>query len=267
MQLIIPYLAYWKPVLEIFLLWYFIYMVFLFIKGTRTEQLLKGIIIIVAIIITTKQLGLETIEWVLTRLLPISVIALLIIFQPEMRRGLERLGQFGMHRGALEVIEEISRAALKLSKQKTGALIAIERQVGLKTYIETGVPIDSKVSEELITSIFMPQTVLHDGAIIIRSGRIVAAGCLLPLTPDMRGLSRSLGMRHRAAMGLSEDTDAVCVVVSEENGAISVSAGGKLTRNLDENNLVLVLRGLCYRPRPRRKWNEGPISRFLTKHV
>lgn len=245
-------LPYWKIILEIAILWYVIYMVLLFIKGTRTEQLLKGLLIIGLIFIVTQQLKLGVINWVLTRLFPISVIALLIIFQPELRRGLMRLGQFGIYQEDIEVIEEISRAAESLSKRKNGALIAIEREVGLKTYIESGLYIDSKVTSEVITSIFTPQAPLHDGAMIVQHGRIVAAGCLLPLSQE-EALPKGLGTRHRAAVGLTEETDAVCVVVSEETGVISVSTGGKLVRNLDEASLAKVLKDIFHKPKRKRE--------------
>ena len=173
-------LTHWKIALEILILWYVIYTMLLFIKGTRTEQLLKGLVIIGIIFVMTEQLRLEAINWVMTRLFPISIIALVIIFQPELRRGLARLGQFGRYQEEIEVIEEIVRAAAALSKRKIGALIAVEREVGLKTYIESGVTVDSKVAEDLIVSIFMPQAPLHDGAMIIQRDRIAAAGCLLP---------------------------------------------------------------------------------------
>jgi len=240
-------LQYWKIIIEITFLWYFIYMALLFIKGTRTEQLLKGIITIVIIFIITQQFKLEAINWVLTRLFPISVIALLVIFQPELRRGLARLGQFGMFREDIEVIEEISKAAIDLANRRIGALIAIEREVGLKTYIETGVVIDSRVTRELIISILTPKSPLHDGAIIIRRDRLVAAGCVLPLAHDLKGLSKHIGTRHRAAAGLSEETDAVCIIVSEETGDISLAIGGRLTVNLEKDNLAASLKSIFYK--------------------
>jgi len=237
----------WKIALEILILWYVIYSMLLLIKGTRTEQLLKGLVIIAIIFVVTKQLRLDTINWAMTRLFPISVIALIIIFQPELRRGLARLGQFGIYQEAGEVIEEIVKAATTLSARKIGALIAIEKESGLKTYIESGVALDSNVAEDIIVSIFIPQAPLHDGALIIRQNRIVAAGCLLPLTQETN-ISKSFGTRHRAAIGLTEETDAVCVVVSEETGAISIAAGGKLIHNLEEETLRKRLKDIFYRP-------------------
>ena len=238
---------YWKIALEILILWYVIYMILLFVKGTRSEQLLKGLVIIAIIFIGTQQLGLEAINWVITRLFPISVIALLIIFQPELRRGLAQLGQFGKHQENSEAIDEIVKAALSLSKKRIGALIVIERETGLKSYIETGTIVDAEVSAFLISSIFLPQSPLHDGAAIIEHGRLIAAACVLPLPQEEKDLPKYMGMRHRAALGISEETDAVCVVVSEETGNISVANDGKLKYELDEDNLNNMLKGIFHR--------------------
>lgn len=238
----------WKIVLEVIILWYVIYMTLLFVKGTRSEQLLKGLLIIGLIFILSQQFGLDAITWVLTRLLPISVIALVIVFQPELRRGLAQLGRFGIREENANVVDEIAHAVNGLSAKRQGALIVIEREYGLKSYIESGTPLDAKVTNFLIVSIFMPQSPLHDGAVIIRSGRIAAAGCVLPLPEDEKQLPRPFGMRHRAAIGISEETDAVCVVVSEETGAVSVSEGGKLTHDVGEEDLAKILKNMLYNP-------------------
>ena len=237
-------LAYFKVLTEIAILWYAIYMALLFVKGTRSEQLIRGILIIGIIFVVTQELRLDVINWALTRLFPISVIALVVIFQPELRRGLAQLGKFGIYQEDAEAIDEMSKAALSLSGKKIGALIVVERETGLKQYIESGVQIDSKVSSYLIGSIFAPQSPLHDGAVIVRRGRIVAAGCVLPLPEDEKGISRSLGMRHRAAVGISEETDAVSVVVSEETGHISLARSGRLTRNVKKEELPGMLKGM-----------------------
>lgn len=246
------FLSYLKIVIEIIILWYAIYMILVFIKGTRTEQLLKGIVIIGAIFVIAQQLRLDAILWVMVRLFPLSVIALIIIFQPELRRGLARLGQFGIYQEDGGIIEEISRSAGHLAEKKVGALIVIEREMGLKNYIESGVPIDSKVTKELLISIFNTKSPLHDGAVIIQQGRIIAAGCLLPLTQEAN-ISKSLGTRHRAAVGLSDETDAVCVVISEETGSISISKGGKLMHNISEENLTKILKETFYNPHKSRR--------------
>lgn len=245
-------LPYWKIALEIAILWYVIYMILLFVKGTRSEQLLKGLLIIGMTFFVSQQLGLHAISWVLTRLVPISIIALVVIFQPELRRGLAQLGQLGIYQTNVELIEEIAGASANLSRRRIGALIVMEREVGLKSYIESGTQVDAKVTNYLLTSIFMPQSPLHDGAVMIQQGRLIAAGCVLPLPEEEAIFPKSLGMRHRAAIGISEETDAVCVVVSEESGAISVAHGGKLTPALDEETLVKTLKNLFYRPSRRK---------------
>lgn len=233
----------WKIIFEVLILWFIYYLVFLFIRGSRTVQVIKGLIIIVGLLIITQQLGLTTVSWIITKIFPISVLAFLIIFQPELRRGLARLGQFGAMLKEEKVIDEIVKSAGILSKKKIGALVAIEREIGLRPYIESGVMLDSKVTSELINTIFMPNTPLHDGGIIIQGSTVIAAGCLFPLSQDQR-LSKTMGTRHRAAIGLTEETDAVVIVVSEETGAISVSIAGKLTRDLDKETLSKILNNL-----------------------
>ena len=251
----------WKIITEILILWFIYYVVFLFIRGSRAIQLLKGLIIVVLLFVVTQQLGLTTVSWVITKVLPLSVLAFLIIFQPELRRGLERLGQFGAMLKEEKVIDEIAKSASILSKKKIGALIAIEREIGLRPYIESGIILESKVTSELINTIFMPNTPLHDGGIIIQEGAITAAGCLFPLSQDPR-LSKTMGTRHRAAIGLSEETDAVIVVVSEETGAISVSIAGKLTRDLDKETLTKMLSNLFGSQR-----HKKSIFDFLGRHT
>ncbi|MDB4349363.1 diadenylate cyclase CdaA [Omnitrophica bacterium] len=232
-----------KVITEIAILWFLYYLLILYIKGTRTVQVLKGIFIVVLIYLVVQRLGLDTITWIMTKLLPISIIALLIIFQPELRRGLARLGQFGVFPAKEIIIDEITKSSTTLSKKKIGALIAIEREIGLRPYIESGVHLDSKVTSELINTIFMPNTPLHDGGVIIQEDRIVAAGCLFPLTQEAH-VTKTLGTRHRAAIGLSEETDAIVVVVSEETGAVSIAVGGRLTRDLNKEELIKSLNNM-----------------------
>jgi len=258
--------SYWKIIVEILLLWYVIYMALYLIRGTRTEQLLKGLLILGVIFIITQQLKLDAITWLLQRVFPISVVALLVIFQPELRRGLSSLGQFGMYQEESEVIEEIAHAAITLSKKRHGALIAIEREVGLKNYIETGVAIESRVSQEILASIFMPQGPIHDGACIVRGDKLVAAGCSLPLAQDT-SMVKSHGMRHRAAIGLTEETDAVCVVVSGENGCVSVAIGGRLHRDLDAEALTKALHNAFTKPRSKARRSHIKLLAFLSPKV
>jgi diadenylate cyclase len=245
MTLLITFL---KIALEIAILWWVIYAILLFIKGTRAAQLLKGLVVIILLFFLVQKLGLTAVSWILTKILALSVIGFLIIFQPEIRRGLARIGQFGIFTAKEQIVDEIVKAALWLSERKIGAIIAIEREVGLGSYIESGVQLDSRVNSDLLTTIFMPGTPLHDGGVIIQLDRVVAAGCLFPLAQDSE-LSRNMGTRHRAAIGLAEETDAVVVIVSEETGAISMAVGGKLTRDLSKEALAKILTNLLYKPK------------------
>lgn len=242
------FIIFLKIAFEIAILWWVIYAILLFIKGTRAAQLLKGLIVIVLLFFLVQKLGLNAVSWILTKILALSVIGFLIIFQPEIRRGLARIGQFGIFTAKEQIVDEIGKAVDWLSEKKIGAIIAIEREVGLGSYIESGVHLDSKVNSELLTTIFMPNTLLHDGGVVIQLDRIVAAACLFPLAQESQ-IARQLGTRHRAAIGLTEETDAVVVVVSEETGAISVVAGGRLTGNLTKESLAKVLTDLLYKQR------------------
>jgi len=248
----------WRPAVEIGVIWFVFYYVLISIRGTRAIQVLKGLMVLFIAFFISQLLNLTTINWLLTKIFAISVIALLIIFQPELRRGLAHLGRnrfLAIFSRTEETINEIVKAAGRLSKRKIGALIAIEREIGLKVYIESGVSMDSKVSNELIQTIFMPHTPLHDGGIIIQEQRIAAAGCLFPLTQNP-SISKTMGTRHRAAMGLTEETDAICVIVSEETGAVSVAVSGKLTRNLELPNLRKVLRNLYLSREQKRSFRD-----------
>lgn len=243
-----------KILLEIGILWFAFYFVLIFARGTRGVQVLKGIVLIVLFFIVTQKLGLDTISWIFTKLFAISVIAGLIIFQPELRRGLASIGQ---HRWSdiflkeSEIIKEVAEAVLSLSKRKIGALVAIEKDSRLSHYVESGIDIDARVTTELLITIFMPNTPLHDGGVVISGDRVVGAGCLFPLTQNPR-ISRTLGTRHRAALGLSEETDAVVIVISEETGGISIANSGKLTHNLDKDALERALNNL-FRPDRKKK--------------
>jgi len=236
----------WKTTIEIAILWFGIYLLLLFFKDTKAKYISRVVVLIIVLFFLTQILGLERLNWLLTKTFAISIIGFLIIFQPELRRALTILGKeniFGRFGREEEEIEEIVKAATLLSKKKIGALIAIERQIGLKPYAESGVLLESKLNADVLTTIFMPNTALHDGAVIIKEGRVLAAGCLLPLSESPR-VSRSLGTRHLAAIGLTEETDAVVVVVSEETGIVSIAVGGKLTQDLDKVTLSRVLHNL-----------------------
>lgn len=233
-----------KPILEIGILTILFYYLILFIKGTPVIPVLKVLVFLFIGFFLGQKLGLHTINWVLTKLFAILVVALLIVFQPELRRGLVHLGEvpfFGFTTLSKQnVIDEIAEAIIGLSRKKIGGLIAIEREVGLNNYIETGVKVDSIVSRELLTTIFMPTTILHDGGVIIQKDRIAGAACTFPLSQNP-ALEKTMGTRHQAAIGLSEETDAMVLVVSEETGTISFAYRGKLSRGIDEEGVKRIL--------------------------
>lgn len=214
----------------------------LFFEGSRAIQVLRGIVILLVAFFLFQKLGFEALDWLLTKLFGISVIAILIIFHPEIRQGLARLGQRHIFGTTLKeeeldlVLNEIVRAVETLSRDKIGALIAIEKNDPLSHYIESGIKVDASVSSDLIQAIFTPNNPLHDGGLVIQNGRISAAGCLFPLTQN-QDLSRIFGTRHRAAIGLSEETDAIIIVVSEERQDISCVYQGKLHRDLSREEL------------------------------
>lgn len=236
-----------RCIVDISIVSYVIYKIIMMVKETRAAQLIKGIVILLVATQLTGWLGLNTINFILRNTMTVGLLAILIVFQPELRGALERIGRsrFGdifnfeedTYVEKLEkTIEEVVKAAEALSKASTGALIVIERETKLGEIIKTGTTLNAVVSCELITNIFFPYAPLHDGAIIIGEGKIKAAGCILPLTEN-RKLSRELGTRHRAAIGVTEVSDAIAVVVSEETGRISVAFEGKLTRNFVPDTL------------------------------
>lgn len=238
-----------KPAFEILILWLVFYRILVFFEGTRSFQVLKGITYLIIAFLLSQILGFDTLNWLLTKLFAISIIALMIIFQQELRHGLARLGQQHLFNVALEeaevvaLLEEITNAVYKLSKNKIGCILAIEREIKLKTYIESGIPLDGKISSELIQSIFYPKSPLHDGGVVIRGDRVVAASCLFPLS-DNPNFSKLIGTRHRAALGLTEQTDAVVVMVSEETAEVSIAAEGRFIPVTNRERFVSVLRNL-----------------------
>jgi len=238
-----------KPLLEILILWIVFYQILVFFEGTRAFQVFKGIIYLIVAFLLFQILGLDTLNWLLTKFFAISIIALIIIFQQELRHGLARLGQqhlfnFGLEESEIvALIEEITSAAYKLARQKIGCLIAIERDTKLKTYIESGIAIDAQISSELIQSIFTPQSPIHDGGIITRGNRIAAVSCLFPLS-DNPNFSKIIGTRHRAALGITEQTDTIVIMVSEETGEISVACDGRFIPIVNRERLVNILKDL-----------------------
>jgi diadenylate cyclase len=233
----------WKVLIEVLILWFVIYHIMLFLEGTRAIQVLRGIIILVVAFFVFQILGLGILDWLLTKLFAVSVIAILVIFHTDIRHGLARLGQghlFGTNLREEEldyILKEIVKATENLCKNKTGALIAIEKSDSLVSYIESGVIVDARVSSDLIQNIFTPNSLLHDGGLIIQHGRIIAAGCLFPLAENQE-LSRIYGTRHRAALGLSEETDSVTIIVSEERHDVSLAYSGKLYKDLSKEEMI-----------------------------
>lgn len=235
-------------ILDIIVVSYIFYKGYMLIKETRAEQLLKGILLIVLLIPISKWLQLTMLNWILSSIITIAVLSSMIIFQPEIRRALEHIGRRAFaEKHFLEdesirdrVITAIVNAVENLSKSRTGALIIIEQLTGLGEIINTGIKIDALISAALLENIFVVNTPLHDGATIIRNDRIIASGCFLPLTSDSE-LNKQLGTRHRAALGISETSDALTIVVSEETGTISLAVNGRLTRNYDKNKLKDIL--------------------------
>ena len=234
----------WKPIVEILILWLLIYHILLFFEGTRAIQVVRGIILLLAAFFVFERLNFQVLDWILTKLFGISVIAILIIFHPEIRQGLARLGRRRIFGATLReeeldlIVKEIATAVENLARNRVGALITIEKDIPLTAYMESGVLIDARVSSDLIESIFTPVNPLHDGGLIVQNGRIAAAGCLFPLT-QIKDLSRMYGTRHRAAMGLSEVTDAIVVIVSEERGDVSLVYKGKLYRDLSQDDVKI----------------------------
>ena len=242
-------------VIEIIIIAFVLYHIMVWVKNTRAWMLFKGIIVILIFLLIAALFQMNTILWLSGKVVNIAAIALVIIFQPELRNALERLGRknfltaffsFDFQKASTvrfsdKTITEIVKACYEMGKVKTGALIVIERDVMLNEYIRTGIPLDSLVSSQLLINIFEHNTPLHDGAIIVRGDRIVAATCYLPLSDNME-LSKELGTRHRAAVGVSEVSDSMTIIVSEETGAVSLAVEGTLYRNIDADFLKSKLR-------------------------
>jgi len=252
----------WQDVLDMAIVAAVLYWLFLILKGTRALQMLIGLGLLLVASLISKWAELTTVDWLVTNFWAQIVLVIVILFQPEIRRVLAQIGQTTPLSRALSVseesrtLEEIIRASVSLANQRIGAIIVLERESELKDIVEMGVALEARVSKELLTSIFMTASPLHDGAVVIKENRIIAAGCFLPLSlnPDV---SKMLGTRHRAALGVTEETDAVVIALSEETGAISVIIGGKMTRELDAGGLRRVLTRIFLRERRERlPWME-----------
>ena len=238
----------WQDAVDITLIAVVVYWIILRIRGTRAVQMLIGLVILFATYLLSQIFELYTLNWVLDNFLTSILLIIVILFQNDIRRSLTEVGRgpfFGLKTRATYglMLEELTRATSRLADRRIGALIVLEREVGLNDYMEAGTTIDAAVSKELIESIFLPTAPMHDGALVVRGGRIAAAGCILPLTTNPN-VTKALGTRHRAAIGITEETDAVVVVVSEEEGTASLVRGGHITRNLDAAALRVALQQL-----------------------
>ena len=228
----------WWDLLDVALVSILIYELLLLIRGTRAMQMALSGGFLIALFFISQWLDLETVNWVIRNLATYMVFAIIVLFQADIRRALAHFGRaqffkyFERSSSDDETVEELVVAATTLAARRVGAIIVIERQIGLRNYIEGGIPLDATVTYDLLTSIFQPNSPLHDGAVIVQGNRIAAAACFLPLSVNPR-VSRELGTRHRAALGLTEENDAVAIVVSEESGAISLAMGGSLERGVE----------------------------------
>jgi diadenylate cyclase len=239
----------WQDLLDIAIIAFVSYRVINLIRGTRAAQMLMGLLVVFATYLASQYFELYTLNWVLDNFLASMILVIVVIFQNDIRRALTQVGAGPTFAGGpdkvahAQALEEVVRAAAGLAAKRTGALIVFEREVGLNEYIEVGTSLDARVSRELMQSIFLPTSPIHDGALIVQRGRITAAGCFLPLTTNPN-VSKTLGTRHRAAIGLTEETDAVVVVVSEEEGKVSLVREGRITRDLDPGTLRSTLQQL-----------------------
>jgi diadenylate cyclase len=251
----------WTDVLDVAIVSILVYQLLLIIRGTRAAQMALSAGTLIALFFLSQWLQLETVNWIIRNLGTYVVIAVIVLFQADIRRGLAHFGRTPFFRyldrsqSADETLEELVTAASNLSAARTGALIVIERHIGLRNYIEGGIPLDAVLTYDLMASVFNPGSPLHDGAVIVQGDRVAAAACFLPLSVNPR-LTRELGTRHRAALGLTEENDAVAIVVSEETGSIALVVDGKLRRGISPDDLRTELRALL----GRRRWGRGPVA-------
>ncbi len=246
----------WQDLIDVIIVSYIIYKIFFLIKGTRAARMLIGVGVLLALSLLSRFLELYTLDWLIQSFWTQIVIVLIILFQPEIRKALAQMGETPLfHRFSsaeeMKTIEEIVKGSQALANKKIGALIVFERDVSLAEYIEIGVPLDAKVTKELLMSIFHPTSPIHDGAVIIKGNKALAAGCFLPIKLGA-DLSKTYGTRHRAALGITEETDAVAVIISEETGSISLAVDGQLESNLDMEKLRQRLTNLFTSERDRK---------------
>lgn len=254
-------------ILEVILVAVIIYKLYMMLEGTRAVTLVKGLIVLFTANILCNIMNLHLLSWLFERIVTWTFVALPIVFQPELRRTLERLGEGKFlfekrmdldKKQAQDVVDELVKASLELSRTKTGALLVIEREMGLNDISATGIKIDALITSEFLLNVFIPNTPLHDGAAVIRGNRLIAAGCYLPLT-EKPGLPKELGTRHRAAIGISEQCDALVLIVSEETGTISVAENGGITRSLNGETLAKKIGPAFFNRR------QNHLSNFFSK--
>lgn len=247
--------------LDILVVWFVIYKLMMLLRGTKAVQLFKGIVVIVVIKLLSWYIGLETVSWIMDQIINWGIIAIIIIFQPEIRRGLEHLGRGSIwvynrkqNEAEEKLVEALDQAIQYMSKRRIGALITLQMKTGLEDYIETGIRLDADVTGALLINIFIPNTPLHDGAVIIQNNKIAVAAAYLPLS-ESNLIPKELGTRHRAAVGISEVTDALTIVVSEETGGVTITKNNELLRDLTQQDYLKLLRNELI-PKPDSK-NQG----------
>lgn len=271
MQTIISLLT-WRnlaSLIDILVIWFLIYQLMVLIRGTRAVQLFKGIVVILVVRLISWAMGLTTVSWVMDQIINWGVIAIVVVFQPEIRRGLEHIGRGSIftrnpsgNEEAENMIKQLDQAISYMSKRRIGALISIEMDTGLEEYIETGIPMDADITGALLINTFIPNTPLHDGAVIIKNNRIAVAAAYLPLS-DSKLIPKELGTRHRAAVGISEVTDALTIVISEETGEVSFTKDNELIRNMSRKDYLKFLRANLYERQSNTK--QSLFERWLGK--
>lgn len=252
--------------LDVAVVWYAIYKLMMLLRGTKAVQLFKGIVVIVIIKLLSWYIGLSTVSWIMDQVINWGIIAIIIIFQPEIRRGLEHLGRgtfvHNRKQGAEEekMVKALDQAIQYMSKRRIGALITIQMNTGLEDYIETGIKLDADITGALLINIFIPNTPFHDGAVIIKDNKIAVAAAYLPLS-ESNLIPKALGTRHRAAVGISEVTDALTIVVSEETGGVTITKNSELLRDLTQNDYLKLLRNELI-PKQEVK-NDNILTKFV----
>jgi len=240
----------WQDLVDIGIISFLIYRLLQILRGSRAMQMIVGLAVILVAYVSSRLLGLFTLNWILDNFLASFILVIIVIFQSDIRRALTQVGTaplFGaaerMAQRREDIVDEVTQAAIVLAEKKVGGLIVLQREVGLNEYMEIGTRLDARVSRELMESVFLPHSPIHDGALVIQKGRVTAVRCLLPLSTNPN-LKKSWGTRHRAAIGVTEETDAVAIVVSEQGGTVALVIGGNVTENIDGTRLRAALREL-----------------------